>query len=67
MNIPTLYDLRFLVLLDFLNMPTSYYQKTLSVKCIVVSSNRIFATAAQSGGMWGDQVAGAAETSKPCS
>ena len=31
-------------------MPRSYFQRTLSVKCIVVSLNRISATAVRSGG-----------------
>ena len=43
------------VQLDFLNMSRSYFQKTLSLKCIVVSLNRISATAVQSGGHVGGQ------------
>ena len=41
------------MLLDFLKMPRSYFQKTLSLKCIVVLLNRISATAVQSGGCGG--------------
>ena len=39
MNIFILYDLRSLVQLDSLNMPSSYCHRTLFVKCIMVSLN----------------------------